>query len=352
VSRGWLVVLGAGMLVACSGANEVAPFDGPDAADAARSVEPGSDATIASVDPPDGAVPPGPDAEAGTSEPPDSSLDSTPDATADSSADSSLDATPLATDAADGASPTPEAGPDAAPDAGGPDANAPDASAPDAGHCAPASAAGDAYVDGARGVDDDSHGGGPGACAYKTITFALTLATRNVSVAAGTYSAAHGETMPLVLTGRQGLVCTNATIAGEALYESSRAVVVFDGTANVLDGCTIVGNDLPGDCVFVETDGTKSGHVIESADVSHCGDDGVRIGGTLVEIENSSLHDCDTGISWSGFSMGDVSNDTFSNNALADIECDDTQSDEVSGSNDVDGTGDPTCTDCSGCPFH
>ncbi len=348
MSRGWVAVfLGAGMLAACSGANEVEPFDGPDAAGAARSPEPVPDATIASVDTPDGAVPPGPDAEGGTRESPDSSLDSTPDASLDSSADSSLDASPVATDAADGASPTPEAGLDAAPEA-----TAPDATAPDAGHCPAASAAGDAYVDGARGVDDDSHGGGPGGCAYKTITFALTLATRNISVAAGTYSAAHGETMPLVLTGRQGILCASATIAGQAQYESSRAVVVFDGTANALDGCAVVGDDLPGDCVFVESDGTKSGHLIESAEVSHCGDYGVRIGGTLVEIQSSSFHDSGTGISWSGYSMGDVSNDTFSNNAVADIECDDTQSDEVSGSGNVDGTGDATCTDCSGCPFH
>ncbi len=345
------------MLVACSGANEVEPFDGPDAADAARSPEPGPDATIAAVDTPDGDVLPGPDAEGDTSEPPDSSLDSTPDASVDSSADSSHDASPVATDAADGASPTPEAGPDAnapdanTPDANTPDANAPDANAPDAGHC-PAAGADAVHVDGTRGVDDDSHGGGPGACAYKTITFALTVATRNVSVAAGTYSAAHGETMPLVLTGLQAVFCTDATIAGQAPYESSHAVVVFEGTANVVDGCAVVGDDLPGDCVFVESDGMSRGHFIESSDVSHCGDYGVRVGGSGLQIENNIIHDSDTGISWSGYSMGDVSNDTFSNNALVDIECDDTQSDEVTGSGDVDGAGDPTCTDCSGCPFH
>lgn len=351
MSRGWVTVfLGAGLLVACSGSNEVEPFDGHDAADAPRDASPGTDATIDGIDAADGATNPAPtpdaqaEAEAGATESPDSSRDPSPDASLDSSADSSLDAGAdgaEGADAQDGGGAALEAGLDAAPDA----------NAPDAAPCPVASAVGDVYVDGAHGVDDDSHGGSPGACAYKTITFALTRAVRNVSVAAGTYSEARGETLPLILTGRQGLVCADAIISGQARYESSRATVVFDGTANGLSGCTVVGTDLPGACVFVESDGTKSGHVIESSDVSHCADYGVRIGGTLVEIDDSSFHDSDTGISWSGSSMGDVSNDTFANNAFDDIECDDTQSDQVSGSNNVDGTGDATCTGCSGCPF-
>jgi hypothetical protein len=343
VSRGWVTVfLGAGLLVACSGSNEVEPFDGHDAADTPRDASPGTDATIDAVD---AAMHPAPTPDAGAEAEaeasPDSSRDSSPDASLDSSADSSLDAGPEGADAQDGGGPAPEAGLDAAPDA----------NAPDAAPCPVVSAVGDVYVDGAHGVDDDSHGGSPGACAYKTITFALTRAVRNIAVAAGTYSEAGGETLPLILTGRQGLVCTNAIISGQARYESSRATVVFDGTANGLSGCTVVGTDLPGACVFVESDGTKSGHVIESADVSHCADYGVRIGGTLVEIDDSSFHDSDTAISWSGSSMGDVSNNTFANNAFDDIECDDTPSDDISGSNNVDGTGDATCTGCSGCPF-
>ena len=249
-------------------------------------------------------------------------------------------------------------GPDASgvPDAGNPADAGPDASvrdaAPDAPACPAASAAGNWYVDGARGVDDTAHGGGPGACAYKTMTFAVAHAKADIFVAAGTYSVAAGETLPLVLTGKQAIFCTNATLVGQGAYESSHATVVFTGSTNVLSGCTIVGDALTGSCVFIESDGKQAGHDLQSVDVSQCGDEAVDDEGTDVRVEGSSFHDSDRGVVWaSGDLEADMSNDKFSNNRLQDITCQASGSGVV-GSNDLDGNGDPTCGVCNYCPFN
>jgi hypothetical protein len=369
VFRRWVgVVLGAGWLVACSGSNQVVPFEGPDGADGARDARSGADATMASDDATDGATQAAADAEIASDASRDASFDSSQDA-AVNGADAEVDADasgpggdaeaslvveggPDAAPEAGGLDAAPEAGePDAAPDGGGPDA-APEAGRSDAGPCPVVSATAGSYVDGAQGVDDVSHGGGPGACAYRTITFAIAHAIRNVSVAAGTYSAAAGETLPLVLTGRQAILCNGATIAGQGVYDSTRATIVFGGTANVVQGCQVVGDDQPGACVLVESDATKSGHLLEAVDVSHCGDAAVRIEGTLVDVEDSKLHDSDRGISWSCCVVGDMSNNTYSNNVFDDIACDDGDPDDgVGGTNNTDGTVAATCTGCGNCPF-
>jgi Protein of unknown function (DUF1565) len=338
VRRRWVaVLLGAGGLAACSGASSVAPFDGPDSADGDRGASPGAGATM--------------NAEGGAAW-----------TTPQGGADASLEAAPDGASArggADAAGAEAGAGPDAAPpDAGGPDAEAASEGGPrdagesvDAGSCPLATSATVSYVDGAHGIDDGAHGAGPGTCAYKTITYAVAQGLSTISVASGKYSAATGETLPLVLTDRQEIACHGATIAGQGNYNSStRATVVFEGTANGLTGCTIVGDDQPGVCVLVDSDGTKSGHDIESVDLGHCGDAAVRIQGTLVDIEDSDLHDSDRGVSWSANSVGDMSNNTLSNNAFDDLACDDGD-DGVGGSNNTDSVGDLTCSGCDNCPF-
>jgi len=324
VSRRWVAYsLGMGLLAACSGSNAVVPFGEPDAATVGLDAAPTADATMATDE--DGS-------------------NHASDASGDASSEPPHDAT---------VEDAPEAGTE--PDAGngvGADDGGSDDDAPDAPSCPVASTAGNAFVDGALGADDDSHGGSPGACAYKTITFAVARATRSILVAAGTYSEANGETLPLVLTGRQGILCTDATIEGQGHSSSMGATVVFDGTANVLSDCTLVGDDAAGACVLVESDGSRSGHDIESVDASHCGDAAVRVTGTLVEIQDSNFHDSDRGIWWNGQTSGDMSNNTFSNNSIDDIACDDGDADPgVTGSNNTDGSGDPSCDVCGACPF-
>jgi Protein of unknown function (DUF1565) len=365
VFRRWVVVvLGAGWLVGCSGSNQVVPFEGPDGADGARDARPGADATMASDDVTEGAAQAATDAASDASR--DASFDSSQEAAANGAeaevdadasgpgvdAEPSLEGGPDAARQAGGLDAAPEAGePDAAPDGGGPDA-APEAGGSDAGPCPVVSATAGSYVDGAHGVDDVSHGGGPGACAYRTITFAIAHAHRYISVAAGTYSVSAGETLPLVLTGRQAILCSGATIDGQGVYDSTRATIVFSGTANVVQGCQVVGDDQPGACVLVESDATNSGHLLEAVDVSHCGDAAVRIEGTLVDVEDSKFHDSDRGVSWSYGLVGDISNNTYSNNVFDDIACDDGDPDDgVGGTNNTDAAVAATCTGCGNCPF-
>jgi hypothetical protein len=337
VSRRWVFVfLGAGLLAACSGSNTV-PFGEPEAAPAGRDADPSTDAMMIADD------------DAGRGVPADGSVDAP--------LDGPSDATVADADEGGGAS----EGGDAAADAGQRDAGLRDAgsdaapldAAPDAPACPASSAVGNSYVDGTLGVDDAAHGGASGACAYKTITYATAHAVRNILVAAGTYSVAAGETLPLALTGRQGIVCTNATLVGQGRYQGTHATVVFNGTANTLSNCEIVGDDAPGACILVESDGAKTGHDIESVDTSNCGDAGVRIDGTLVTINNSNFHDSDQGITVSNDTQAVMSNDAFWNNGGGyDIACDPGDPDEqVTGSNDTDGGGDATCSGCQNCPF-
>jgi hypothetical protein len=323
-----------------------------DLADATRDGE-GPDAAHDAASPIDA----GGDAEARADAGRDAAADH--DAALDHDAGTEPDAT-LDHDAATGPDAAPEA---AAPDASGDDggSSVADASADDAGEldagddapaCSPPSSPTGAFVDGANGVDDPSHGGAPGACAYRTITYALANAPRRIAVAAGTYSAATGETLPFILSGRQGLFCTDATLAGQAPYQNARATAVLTGTANTLSDCTFVGDDRSGACVLVASDGTRAGHDLEGLDVSHCGDVGVAIEGTLVQVADGFFHDSDRGVAWTTNAdpTGELNDNTFANNAIEDIEC--TQADDnVTGGGNQDGTDVPTCDGCGMCPF-
>ncbi|HEX4447581.1 MAG TPA: DUF1565 domain-containing protein [Polyangiaceae bacterium] len=283
-----------------------------------------------------------------------------PDATLPDAATPETDASP------EGAAPEPDASPDASPEAGAPDASGDDAgsSSPDARDdaaepdtgvdgpsCPLPSLATGSFVDGAQGADDSTHGGGPGACAYRTITYALANAPRRIAVASGTYSAATGETLPFVLTGRQGIFCTNATLAGQARFQGTEATAVLDGTENVLSDCTLVGNDRSGACVIVASDGNRAGHDLEALDVSRCGDVGVAIEGTNVRVADGFFHDSDRGVAWGATDpTGELMDNTFANDPLDDIEC--TAGDgNVTGTGNLDGADVATCDGCNMCPF-
>jgi hypothetical protein len=88
------------------------------------------------------------------------------------------------------------------------------------------------------GIDDGAHGGGPGACAFRTIGYALQHATATIELSASAYSAAIGEVFPLVMTGAQVLHCNGASITGaqaDAIYGSNPVTLVLSDKNSVSD---------------------------------------------------------------------------------------------------------------------
>lgn len=134
----------------------------------------------------------------------------------------------------------------------------------------------DVWVDPALGTDDLQHGGGPGALAYRTITFALAHATGTIQLDAGDYTAASGETFPLVLGGDQALtgdpqrgahIAGNGALAGATTY----AAIVLAGRANRVDGVDVTTTAANLDrfpvCVAITTSGA---HVVGGSDLHDC----------------------------------------------------------------------------------
>jgi hypothetical protein len=215
-----------------------------------------------------------------------------------------------------------------------------------------------AYVDPASGTDDPNAGGGPGSCAFKTLTFALAHAPGTIQLASTTYQAPD-ETLPFVLTGAQGLVCNGAKLMGGVYSDliMAEATVVLNGTANRLDGCTVIGGPSGRICVAVTNPGTGSGHVIDHCSVMQCppttgkGANIEILGGDLVSVSHTMLSDGFNGIAWFGAGHAGAMNDnTFDSMRNADIFCD-SPDPAVTGAANVHPAGATPCFNCQGCPF-
>src|SRR6185369_7449520 len=118
--------------------------------------------------------------------------------------------------------------------------------------------------------DDAVHGAAAGACAYKTLAFALGKGDKEISLAASTYSAPDGGVQ---LLGAQELLCNNATIVPAGGVNVPN--IAFAGTSNAVRDCTVKGG---GNCIEVRTKATgATRHLISKCDVSTC-DTGVFVG--------------------------------------------------------------------------
>ncbi len=92
------------------------------------------------------------------------------------------------------------------------------------------------YVDPQFGTDDLLHGGGAGACAFKTVQFALANSSGSISLATATYAVTSATALTLRGACRQ-LLCNGATLRGDSTISgaAARAVVTLAGTAAVLE---------------------------------------------------------------------------------------------------------------------
>lgn len=221
------------------------------------------------------------------------------------------------------------------------------------------------YVDPA-GTNDATHGGGYGNCGYKTLTYALTQATGQIALQSGTYSAASGETFPIVLRGTQQLLCmfppvtSPARIQGKGLDPTDfvNVVIGFHGTENGFFDCVVDGTGTgTGNCVDVVTSGASSavGHFISNANVGNCGGTAINVDGNVsnVTVTNTAIHDSLGGVLWTGTNTGSaLTGNSFSANGSQDIRCTTTDTGVIgSGNIAASDGGKPSCQTCAGCPF-
>lgn len=149
------------------------------------------------------------------------------------------------------------------------------------------------WVDPVLGADDAQHGTGPGAQAFRTITYALTKTGGDVHLAAGSYSAAtNGELFPLVLTGEQQLIGqAGVASTGSGPYEPATfptaMTIVLAGDANEVHDCSVTSAPPSADaaqCIQIASNGS---HLIASSDLHDCGiviDFGGFSGATLRDV--------------------------------------------------------------------
>src|SRR5262249_41814446 len=131
--------------------------------------------------------------------------------------------------------------------------------------CPPHDASTMTFVDPVDGWDDLRYGGGEGACASRTLTWALKGAGP-VTAAAGTY-AAPAETPPFVVDGTKSLHCRpGATLRGSgssAPAGTEAVAVALAGLGNTIEGCTVIGGTGPLEIgILAVTVGNGAGHHI------------------------------------------------------------------------------------------
>jgi hypothetical protein len=190
----------------------------------------------------------------------------------------------------------------APPDLGATDAAPPaDLLAPpaDLASCAATSASADHFVDAVLGTDDARHGGGSGACAYKTVAYALTQAQARIVLVPGqTYSG------PFTLASAQSLDgdptgSGQATLTAPTQFGGGAIVTIAASAAgNTLRNLIVDGGGNQIDCVDVLSAG---GATIERAELRGCTFAvKAKPGADKVAVTSSSIHDVGWGVDLQG----------------------------------------------------
>jgi len=210
-----------------------------------------------------------------------------------------------------------------------------------------------AWVDPVNGFDDPAHGGMPGVCAFRTLEFALTRATKIINLTPATYSG----TFPVELMGTQGLDCDPGATGNRGILTSNAVtgggLVSFEGTANVLRNCVLDAQNSTGaNCMVIYSTGATP-HIVNNTEFKNCYNNGIitQTAGTNVNVTNSSFHDNARGIWWIvANTQGVMTNNSFANNSFMDIDCQDASA-SLTGTGNHNGAGAPACDQCQNCPF-
>jgi len=216
--------------------------------------------------------------------------------------------------------------------------------------CTPNAPTDEHFVDPVNGTDSATNGGRYGGCAFKTLSYALSVAEGPIRVPSGLYTSMSGESPPYVLSGTQDILCENfdsmpVILRGGGSFSGTTTVIALTGTANLVDNCVI------------EASGAASGIAISSVATVEHEIDNVNVSGATtgiailatgneVRVQDSNIHDNGTGLQWLGMAKsGNIDNNTFGGNTT-DIVCADPSPDLNGGNN-----GGPSCQVCMNCPF-
>jgi hypothetical protein len=235
--------------------------------------------------------------------------------------------------------------------------------------CPPSgSAAAIHFVDPAAGTDDVIHGGGYGTCGYRTLTYALTQATGAIALQTAIYSAASGETFPIILKGTQKLFCkymtaTGATIRGMGTRApiGEWVSVLFEGTSNALYDCFVDGfQQANSTCVRIRGANASAAtpHEIRGADIGNCPNGAIYVEDSgHVMIADNKLHDGRSGIGWVAATVpgdsiiGQMVNNSFSATQAFDIGCNGPLPNVNGYGNLLSTTATTACYSCANCPY-
>jgi hypothetical protein len=212
------------------------------------------------------------------------------------------------------------------------------------------------FVHPTEGTDDATHGGAWGACAFRTLDYALEHATGEIILIEGPYDSA-SVTFPIVLTGQQRLRCATmdeqlvTTISGAADDGSGALVTVdFTGTSNGIQECIVDGGGTADAVVRVSSAGMGDvGHYIYRSDIggSAAAVVSVAAAGDNLQIGETRIHDGTTfGLNVTGTAKsGYLGDNVFEMNG-SDVTCSEAMPDLNGDGNDL-----ATCATCENCPF-
>jgi hypothetical protein len=188
---------------------------------------------------------------------------------------------------------------------------------PDLSTCAATSATAEHFVDSSLGVDDPLHGGGVGACAYKSITYALTRAQGQITLVSGQ---SYSEPLPLVLTGAQSIAgdpagSARAIVVAPAGATGAILTIGANAATSAITGLIVDGGGNYIDCIDVLSAGPST---IDGVELRGC-TFAVRIrpGGDNVTVIHSSIHDVGWGVYVDGGTVNHVRENSISANPYA-----------------------------------
>jgi hypothetical protein len=215
------------------------------------------------------------------------------------------------------------------------------------------------FVDHARGRDTGANGLAPGACAYRTLSYALLNATGEIVLAPGTYpGGVPGEADPYYLTGNQTIRGDDTDVSRVVFTPRGSSgwgiAIYLAGTRNGVSHCTFEGpggQGLMGIRMASEPASVTDPHFVKSnvfrgLSMHFWGAHGD------VKIENNVFRETPNNvIQWDATSTtSTLLNNTFIGNA-SDVYCTNSPTPGLTGSGNVRGGGKPICYGCANCPF-
>lgn len=207
--------------------------------------------------------------------------------------------------------------------------------------CQAGSASADHYVDPVFGFDDPNYGGGAGACAYRSVAYAVSQATGKIFLSGGT----HPLTTTISLSAGQELQCdaeNPGVLSGQPLYLTSHVMLrMISNTA--LRNCVLRGEGtVPGYCI--QTDGAAT---IEGTQIDQCGGASLRAFGTGLSVVGNEFLSSGTSVFFQSGGSADISDNVF-HGGPTNVSCNTATT--VTGTGNSRPGASVTCSALCGCP--